>query len=88
MSPAPVPARPGGEFFLQPDNSNQRRYEALRAYLLEGLSLQEAAVRFGYSVNTVASLLRDFRAGHLEFFTLPQPGPKSGPTPDRRLPMG
>jgi hypothetical protein len=29
--------RPGAAYFLQPDSSQQRRYEALRAYFVEDL---------------------------------------------------
>jgi hypothetical protein len=36
-------ARPGAEFFRTPDIPAQRQYEALRAYLLEGLSAAEGA---------------------------------------------
>jgi hypothetical protein len=35
---------------------NQRRYEALRAYLYEGASLQQAADRAGYTRAALASL--------------------------------
>jgi transposase len=82
----PAPARPGGDFFLRPQNPSQRRYEALRAYLVEGLSLQETADRLGYTVSTVASLLRGFRTGHREFFIVSRPGPKSAPTKEAARP--
>src|SRR5262249_54988288 len=71
---------------LRPLNPSQRRYEALRAYLVEGLSLQETADRLGYTVSTVASLLRGFRTGHREFFIVPRPGPKSAPTKEAARP--
>ncbi len=86
VNPTPLHARTGADFFLRPDNPNQRRYEALRAFLLEGLSLQETADRLGYSVNTVASLLRDFRSGHREFFIVPRPGPRSAPAKEAARP--
>ena len=35
--------------FLTPANTAHRRYEALRAYFVEGLSSKKAADRFGYS---------------------------------------
>jgi hypothetical protein len=41
--------------------------------------LTEAGSRFGYSPQSLASLARDFRAGKLEFFLQPRPGPKSAP---------
>src|SRR2546429_7538798 len=60
--------RPGGEAFARPAQVNQRRYEAIRAYLHEGASLDEAAARFGYTRSALASLVRDFRAGKLVLF--------------------
>lgn len=63
-----TPIREGGEYFLSPSSAQQRHYEALRAYLIEGISRDEAAARFGYTPATMASLVRDFRAGQLEFF--------------------
>ena len=81
ISPPPS-ARPGGEFFAAPDTSDQRRYEALRAYLLEGLTASDAAGRFGYTAASVQSMARDFRAGRRDFFTDTKPGPKSAPAKD------
>ncbi len=86
VNPTPAPARPGGDFFLRPGKPNQRRYEALRAYFLEGLSLRETAARLGYTVNTVASLVREFRAGRLELFIAPRPGPRSAPAKEAARP--
>ena len=37
--------RKGWELFAHPAHQNQRRYEALRAYLYEGASLAQAAAR-------------------------------------------
>ena len=78
----PPSARPGGEFFAAPDTCDQRRYEALRAYLLEGLTASDAAGRFGYTAASVQSMARDFRAGRRDFFTDTKPGPKSAPAKD------
>ncbi len=66
-------------FFLQPASAIQRRYEALRAFTVEQLSLAEAAARFGYSPHSMASLVRDFRRGQQEFFLQPRPGPRTAP---------
>lgn len=79
---APQPTRAGGEFFSSPTEPNHRRYEALRAFLVDGTSAAEVAERFGYSAATVASMVRDFRAGQREFFLTPKPGPKSAPAKD------
>src|SRR6266542_924666 len=51
--------RKGWELFAHPAQPNQRRYEALRAYLYEGASLDQAAGRFGYTPATLNSLARD-----------------------------
>jgi len=62
---------------------NQRRYEAIRAYLYEGASLAQAAARFGYTRSALASLVRDWRAGKLTLFAEPgRPGRKSAPKKD------
>jgi hypothetical protein len=80
MSAVPAP-RPGRE--LLAGQVNQRRYEALRAYLLEGRSLQQAADATGHTRDAVASLVRDLRAGELAVFAPPgTPGRKSAPRKD------
>ena len=76
------PARAGGEFFADPQHATQRRYEALRAYLYEGYSATEVAGWFGYSPQTVRTLVRDFRAGRDEFFVDARRGPKHSPAKD------
>jgi transposase-like protein len=73
------PARPGGEFFTQPATPPQRRYEALRAYLAEGLPAAEVAARYGYTTQALHSAVRDFRAGRRDFFVTARPGPKVAP---------
>ncbi len=72
-------ARAGGEFFARPAGPNHRRYEALRGYLYEGLPAEQAAARARYSVATLRSAVRDFRAGKTGFFTTPRPGPTRAP---------
>ncbi len=75
---------PGAEYFTVPRHPNQRRYEALRAYFTEGLTVEQAGARAGYTRASMASLLRDFRAGRLELFAPPgKPGPKTAPAKDR-----
>jgi hypothetical protein len=75
---------PAGEYFTAPRHPNQRRYEALRAYFIEDLTVAEAGARAGYTRSSMASLLRDFRAGRLELFAPPgKPGPRTAPAKDR-----
>lgn len=78
-SAKPTPARAGGEAFLDPQDPNQRRYEAVRAYLVEGATADQVAQRFDYSQQTVRTLVRDWRAGELALFAEAKPGPKRAP---------
>jgi hypothetical protein len=48
-------------YFLKPTNAAHRQYEALRAFLVEGLSSQQAARRFGYSPGSFRVLVHHFR---------------------------
>jgi transposase len=75
-------SRPGAELFARPTEPNQRRYEALRAYFVEGASAEQVARRFGYTRASVETLVRDYRAGALELFASARPGPRSEPKKD------
>ena len=90
MAAISAPHHTGREFFIAPAGVNQRRYEALRAYYAEDLTLAAAGQRLGYTRATMASLVRDFRAGRLQLFAPPgKPGRKSAPATagrDTRLP--
>ena len=55
-------------FFRQPSHPLQRRYEALRAYLFEGVPLAEAARRFRYRPRSLLVLASRFRHGLLPPF--------------------
>jgi len=50
-------------FFLEPDQTSHRRYEALRAIFVEGLPLNQVADRFGYRPSALRSLVSRFRSG-------------------------
>jgi transposase len=70
-------------FFLEPSNSAQRQYEALRAFFVEGLPSAEAAKRFGYTPGSFRVLVHDFRHDPApKFFISPQRGPDSAPKTD------
>lgn len=58
-------------YFLQPANSTHRRYEALRAYFVEGLPSAEAAARFGYMPGSFRMLVHQFRRAPQRDFFLP-----------------
>src|SRR5437870_5371902 len=76
------PQREGGEWFTAPDQVNHRRYEALRAFHVEGLTYAQVAARFGYTRWAMVNLVREYRAGKLELFAPPRrPGPPPGVAP-------
>ena len=76
------PQRPGSEAFTAPDQVNQRRYEAIRAWYVEALTYQQAATRFGYTRWAMIDLVRQWRAGKLDLFAPPRkPGPPPGTAP-------
>ena len=67
------------ELFTSPTQLNQRRYEALRAHYVDGLSYAEAARRFGYTRWALIDLARQHRAGKLALFAPPgRPGRRPG----------
>ncbi len=72
----------GREFFTAPEQVNQRRYEALRGFFVEGLTHAQAGERFGYTRWAMVNLVREYRAGKLELFAPPRkPGPPPGVAP-------
>lgn len=63
--------------FLEPKNSTQRQYEALRAYFVDRLPSAEAALRFGYTPGSFRVLCCEFRKNlDREFFLSPKKGPQ------------
>lgn len=66
-------------FFASPSDVTHRRYEALRAYFLEGATAAEVAGRFGYAGSTVVAMVRDFTADPGSFFITHRPGPRAAP---------
>lgn len=74
------------QFFLAPDATRQRQYEALRAYFLDRRSAADVAARFGYSTAAFRSLAHQFRHDpdlRAGFFQTPRPGPRHAPARDR-----
>jgi DNA-directed RNA polymerase specialized sigma24 family protein len=49
------------EFFSQPTNPYQRRYEALRAVFIEERSPKEVAEQFGFAYGSLRQLIYEFR---------------------------
>jgi hypothetical protein len=74
------------QFFLEPQQTFHRQYEALRAVFLEGQPLEPVAVRFGYKVSTLQSMVSRFRAERRGGATPPffAPTAADGPAGHRR----
>jgi hypothetical protein len=69
--------------FLEPANSTQRQYEALRAFFVDRLPSADAARRFGYTPGSFRVLVHEFRQDpHRSFFVTPTKGPQSAPKVD------
>ncbi len=68
--------RTGGEYFTSPAEPAQRRYEALRCYLVDDEPAEVAGARFGYSKATMYQMAAELRAGRTGFFVSSKPGPK------------
>jgi transposase len=75
--------RVGAAYFLEPTEPAQRRYEAMRAYFVDGLTAGEVATRFGYSPASVHQMASELRAGSAQYFRSSKPGPRSARKADR-----
>src|SRR5260370_6705273 len=60
-----------GRRVLEPSNPTHRRYEALRAFFVDGLPSAEAAARFGYTPGSFRVLVHQFRNHPERKFFLP-----------------
>ena len=58
-------------YFLTPQQTTHRRYEALRAVFLNGEPLAAVAERFGYKVSALKSMACRFRAEYRRDATPP-----------------
>ena len=77
---------PQARFFLAPETSQQRQYEALRNYFVEKVPSHEVAHRFGYTPGAFRVLCHQFRhdpAKRAVFFPPFTPGPHAAPKRDR-----
>ncbi len=75
--------------FTAPEQVNHRRYEALRAYFVDGLTHEQAGARFGYTRWAMINLVRDWRSGKLTLFAPPRkPGPAPGTAPAKERVRG
>jgi len=73
-------------FFLQPEKTRHRQYEALRAFFVDGLRSAEVAERFGYTAEAFRVLCHRFRNRPQDedlFFQDVAHGPQAAPVRDR-----
>ena len=74
-------------FFLEPQSTAQRQYEALRAFFVQDLPSQEVARRFSYSPGAFRVLCCQFRRQPFDFFRQRKPGPKTQPKTNAARPL-
>lgn len=56
------------KYFINPLVPRQRQYEALRAIALDKLPVTDAAKKYGYTISTLYTFLRDAKSGKLKLF--------------------
>jgi hypothetical protein len=87
ISPAqPLTTSPEAAFFLAPELTLHRQYEALRACFVEGRPSQEVARRFGYTPGSFRVLCHQFRhdpAMRATFFAPDRRSASASPAHDR-----
>jgi Helix-turn-helix domain len=69
------------QYFLEPQETFQRRYEALRAVVVDGQSLTDVAEHFGFKVSALRSLVSRFRAARRRDLVPPFFSPTAGDVP-------
>ena len=55
-------------FFTEPVNARQRQYEAVRAIVIDGISVEEVAKKFNYREGTLYALLREAKGERIDLF--------------------
>jgi transposase len=70
------------QFFTNPQTTRQKQYEAVRALVVEKMSVEQVCKKFNYKVNTVYALIRDAKSGKIALF----PEVKKGPAQRRTSP--
>jgi len=64
------------DYFTNPTTPRQKQYEAIRAIIIDGESVEDVAKRYGYKTATIYSILRDAKAGKVELFPIIKKGPR------------
>ena len=69
------------DFFTAPRDAGQRRYELVRAIVMDGMPVEDAAEKFHYQASTVYALLREAKGGRVNMFPVIQRKRRSGKIP-------
>jgi len=64
------------QFFLNPGPKKQKQYEAVRAFVVDKLSAQQVADKFGYQLSSVYTFIKKTRSGEMDFFPRQKMGPR------------
>ena len=75
-------------FFLEPEQTFHRRYEALRAIFVDAEPLDRVAERFGYKTSAMRSMVSRFRADRRRGATPPFFSPTVADDPAGTAAMG
>jgi hypothetical protein len=75
-------------FFLEPEQTFHRRYEALRAVMVDDEPIDRVAERFGYKTSALRSMVSRFRADRRRGVTPPFFSPTVGDDPAGGAAMG
>ena len=78
---------PTSRFFLEPQQTFQRQYEALRAVFVEAEPIDQVAARFGYKLSALKSMASRFRADCRRGATTPFFSPTGGDDQPGRPPV-
>ena len=68
-------------YFIHPESTGQKQYEALRSFYVERLPARVVADRFGYTLPSFNALRHKFKNRELIFQFTGQPGPKGSRIP-------
>jgi len=63
-------------FFLNPKSKKQKQYEAVRAFVVDKISAQQVADKFGYQLSSVYTFIKKTKSGEIDFFPEQKMGPK------------
>ena len=69
-------------FFSNPYAPRQRQYEAIRAIIMDNMSVADAAKKYRYTLSTLYTFLRDAKSGKLKLFPQITLGPTKRRAPD------